>query len=32
MVPRGDVALQQYLDQFSHLYKANGEYQAVVDK
>jgi cyclohexadienyl dehydratase len=32
MLPRGDVIFQQYVDQFLHLAKANGEYQAVIDK
>jgi cyclohexadienyl dehydratase len=32
MVPRGDVVFQQYVDQWLHLAKASGEYQAVIDK
>jgi cyclohexadienyl dehydratase len=32
LVPRGDVAFQQYVDQFLHLWKENGDYRAVVDK
>ncbi len=32
MVPRGDVTFQQYVNQFLHLSKANGDYQAVIDK
>ena len=32
MVPRGDVVLQQYVDQWLHLARASGEYQAISDK
>lgn len=32
MVPRGDVVFQQYVDQWLHLLKASGEYQAISDK
>jgi len=32
MLPRGDVIFQEYVDQFLHLFQANGDYQAVVDK
>jgi cyclohexadienyl dehydratase len=32
LVPRGDVAFQQYVDQFLHLWKETGDYRAVVDK
>jgi len=32
MVPRGGVTFQQYVNQFLHLSKANGDYQAVIDK
>jgi cyclohexadienyl dehydratase len=32
MVPRGDVTFQQYVNQFLHLSKANGDYQAVIDR
>jgi cyclohexadienyl dehydratase len=32
MLPRGDVILQQYVDQFLHLLKTDGEFQKVVDK
>jgi cyclohexadienyl dehydratase len=32
MVPRGDVVFQQYVDQWLHLARATGEYQAISDK
>jgi cyclohexadienyl dehydratase len=32
LVPRGDVPFQQYVDQWLHLARSTGEYQAVVDK
>ncbi|SDD37113.1 transporter substrate-binding domain-containing protein [Paraburkholderia lycopersici] len=32
MVPRGDVVFQQYVDQWLHLARAGGEYQAISDK
>ncbi|TDN68029.1 transporter substrate-binding domain-containing protein [Paraburkholderia sp. BL10I2N1] len=32
LVPRGDVAFQQYVDQWLHLARATGEYQAIQDK
>jgi cyclohexadienyl dehydratase len=32
MVPRGDVILQQYVNQFLHLSKANGDYQVIIEK
>jgi cyclohexadienyl dehydratase len=32
LLPRGDVAWQQYVDQWLHLVRASGEFQAVVDK
>ncbi|WP_322025216.1 transporter substrate-binding domain-containing protein [Burkholderia sp. BCC1977] len=32
MVPRGDVAFQQYVDQWLHLALSTGEYQAIADK
>ena len=32
LLPRGDVVFQQYVDQWLHLARASGEYQAVVDK
>jgi len=32
MVPRGDVAFQQYVDQWLHLALSSGEYQAISDK
>ena len=32
MVPRGDVVFQQYVDQWLHLARATGEYQAIQDK
>lgn len=32
MVPRGDVVFQQYVDQWLHLLRASGEYQAISDK
>ena len=32
MVPRGDVAFQQYVDQWLHLALSTGEYQAISDK
>lgn len=32
MLPRGDVVFQQYVDQFLHLLKAQGEFQVVVDQ
>ncbi|NRO97126.1 transporter substrate-binding domain-containing protein [Paraburkholderia sp. NMBU_R16] len=32
MVPRGDVAFQQYVDQWLHLARATGEFQAISDK
>jgi cyclohexadienyl dehydratase len=32
MVPRGDVVFQQYVDQWLHLARASGEYQAISDK
>ncbi|WP_179403351.1 transporter substrate-binding domain-containing protein [Burkholderia guangdongensis] len=32
MVPRGDVVFQQYVDQWLHLTRATGEFQAISDK
>ncbi|MFM0216027.1 MULTISPECIES: transporter substrate-binding domain-containing protein [Paraburkholderia] len=32
LLPRGDVAFQQYVDQWLHFARATGEYQAVLDK
>ena len=32
MLPRGDVALQQYVDAWLHLSKATGQYQQIWDK
>jgi cyclohexadienyl dehydratase len=32
LVPRGDVVFQQYVDQWLHLARATGEYQAIQDK
>ena len=32
MVPRGDVPFQQYVDQWLHLARATGEFQAISDK
>lgn len=32
MVPRGDVVFQQYVNQWLHLLRATGEYQAISDK
>lgn len=32
LVPRGDVAFQQYVDQWLHLARSTGEFQSVVDK
>lgn len=32
MVPRDDVAFQQYVDQWLHLARATGEFQAISDK
>jgi cyclohexadienyl dehydratase len=32
MVPRGDVVFQQYVDQWLHLSRATGEFQAISDK
>jgi cyclohexadienyl dehydratase len=32
LVPRGDVVWQQYVDQWLHLARGSGEFQAVVDK
>jgi cyclohexadienyl dehydratase len=32
MVPRGDVVFQQYVDQWLHLLRASGDYQAISDK
>ncbi|MDR5835239.1 transporter substrate-binding domain-containing protein [Caballeronia sp. LZ034LL] len=32
LLPRGDVVFQQYVDQWLHLARASGEYQAVYDK
>ncbi|MBN3570960.1 transporter substrate-binding domain-containing protein [Burkholderia cenocepacia] len=32
MVPRGDVAFQQYVDQWLHLALSTGEYRAISDK
>ncbi|HEY4350320.1 MAG TPA: transporter substrate-binding domain-containing protein [Paraburkholderia sp.] len=32
MVPRGDVVFQQYVDQWLHLARESGEYQAISDK
>jgi cyclohexadienyl dehydratase len=32
LVPRGDVVWQQYVDQWLHLARSSGEFQAVVDK
>ena len=32
LVPRGDVTFQQYVDQWLHLARSTGEFQAVVDK
>jgi cyclohexadienyl dehydratase len=32
LVPRGDVVFQQYVDQWLHLARESGEYQAISDK
>ncbi len=32
MVPRGDLVFQQYVDQWLHLARATGEFQAISDK
>ncbi len=32
LLPRGDVVFQQYVDQWLHLARATGEYQAISDK
>lgn len=32
LLPRGDVVFQQYVDQWLHLYQADGEFQTVIDK
>jgi cyclohexadienyl dehydratase len=32
LLPRGDVVLQQYVDQWLHLSQADGEFQSVIDK
>jgi cyclohexadienyl dehydratase len=32
LTPRGDVVFQQYVDQWLHLARATGEYQAISDK
>jgi cyclohexadienyl dehydratase len=32
LLPRGDVVMKAYVDQWLHLSKANGDYQRVVDK
>jgi ABC-type amino acid transport substrate-binding protein len=32
LLPRGDVTFQQYVDQWLHLARATGEYQAISDK
>jgi cyclohexadienyl dehydratase len=32
LLPRGDVAFQQYVDQWLHLSRSTGEFQAVLDK
>jgi len=32
LVPQGDVVFQQYVDQWMHLARATGEYQAISDK
>lgn len=32
LLPRGDVVFQQYVDQWMHLARATGEYQAISDK
>jgi cyclohexadienyl dehydratase len=32
LLPRGDIAWQQYVDQWLHLARSTGEFQAVVDK
>jgi cyclohexadienyl dehydratase len=32
LLPRGDVAFQQYVDQWLHLARESGEYQAISDK
>ncbi|SPB14195.1 prephenate dehydratase [Caballeronia novacaledonica] len=32
LLPRGDVPLQQYVDQWLHLARSSGEFQAVYDK
>jgi cyclohexadienyl dehydratase len=32
LLPRGDVPFQQYVDQWLHLARSTGEFQAVVDK
>lgn len=32
MLPRGDVATKEYVDQWLHLSKANGEYQRIVGR
>jgi cyclohexadienyl dehydratase len=32
LLPRGDVVFQQYVDQWLHLARSTGEFQAIVDK
>lgn len=32
LLPRGDVTFQQYVDQWLHLARLSGEFQAVYDK
>ena len=32
LLPRDDVAFKAYVDQWLHLAKAGGDYQAVVDR
>lgn len=32
LVPRGDVVFQQYVDQWLHLARSTGDFQAIVDK
>jgi cyclohexadienyl dehydratase len=32
LVPRGDIVFKQYVDQWLHLARASGEYQAIQDK
>ena len=32
LLPRGDVVTKEYVDQWLHLIKANGEYQRIVGR